>query len=275
MVSYNWNGHLLNQLPVEVSEFTRAWQYADSLFESMRMSHGRIPWLSQHMARLHGGMAALGFQIPDHWHSSFWYAEIQKIALGNHRVRLQVWRATGGRYLPSDNQPHFMLQAEPLDDAVFAWPAQGISLGVSTRVRLPVDDFSPYKTLNAARYVVAALEAQEKGWDDAVLLNCHERVCEATSSNVFWWEGSNLYTTPLDDGCVAGICRNKIIQIAAQSGLGVLEKGASFATLATADEIFLSNAVRGIIPVRHFQDAVLPNSKTKRFFDQLCAAFLS
>jgi branched-chain amino acid aminotransferase len=138
---------------------------------------------------------------------------------------------------------------------------------VSANVRLPIDALSGVKTLNAPRYVAAAIEARQSGWDDALLLNADGHVCEATSSNVFWWKGDQLCTPPLSDGPVTGTFRNLLLQLASVKGIPQAQKSLSPGMLFGADEVFLTNAVQGIRPVRFFEEKEYPCTKTRWLFE--------
>lgn len=265
----NLNGQVLDRLPDLLELTQRALYYGDALFETMRVFDGRIPLLERHWARLSAGMDVLGFAVPTHWDADFLQKQIRHTAPTNARVRLTVWRSPGGKYAPQNNVPQFLITAEALGSTWLEWPTATLELGICTTVRLPVDAFSNFKTLNAPRYVAAAREAQANGWDDAVLLNAHERVCEATSSNVFWWAGDVLGTVPLSEGCVAGVMRAVVLEAARQSEIVFLEKIAPIEALHAADEIFITNAVRGIVPVRTFAGRNLPSRQTRQLFDLL------
>ncbi len=132
-----------------------------------------------------------------------------------------------------------------------------------------MDAYSGFKTLNAARYVAAAMEARDRGWDDALLINASGHVVEATSSNVFWCYGGRMFTAPLTDGCVAGTMRSFLMEMSILRDCDIQEKSFSPAGLMAADEIFLSNAIRGIVPVRIFAGRTLSHSQSKRYFERL------
>lgn len=268
-MAVNFNSTVSAQLPDELAAVERALFFADSLFESIRVCDGHLPFWPRHFARLSAGMNALGYAIPEDWTADFFRREIEKIAPRNARVRLTVWRSPGGLYLPDDNVPQFLITVTPLEQAGFQWPAAGISLGVCEQVCLAADDFSRYKTLNAARYVVAAREARACGWDDGLLRNAAGRIAEATSSNVFWWENDRLHTPPLTEGCVAGVFRAWLLEKSAGSGVLMMEKTVLPGQLSAASEIFLTNAVRGILPVRIFAGRSLPSDRTRALFDEV------
>lgn len=265
-MAVNLNAQIFDALPNDIGLAQRALYYADTLFETIRVFNGKMPLIDRHWSRLSSGLKTLGFQLPDNWNASFFRVEIMKVCPPNARVRLSVWRSPGGLYAPRDNSPCFLITSQALDSSVYEWREPGVSLGVAENVRLPVDAFSNFKTLNAARYVAATIEAGNQGCDDALVLNTFDRICEATSSNVFWWENRTLCTIPLSEGCVAGILRAWLLETARSAGLAVMEKSATFAALQNAGEIFLTNAVQGITPVRIFNGRALATAQTKNLF---------
>lgn len=265
-MAVNFNSQIFEALPDNLALAQRALFYADTLFETVRVFSGKIPLFDRHWNRLSSGLNALGFQLPDNWNASYFQAEMLKICPPDARARISVWRSPGGLYDPLDNAPQFLITAQALESSVYEWREPGITLGVAKNVRLPVDAFSNFKTLNAARYVAASVEAGKQGCDDALILNSFDRICEATSSNVFWWENGTLCTIPLSEGCVAGIQREWLLQTARSAGLAVQEKPATFATLQNAGEIFLTNAIRGMTPVGTFNGRAMETAQTKRLF---------
>ncbi len=271
---FNLNARLVKELPEGLALAQRGLFYADALFETMRVFGGRIPLLERHWARLSRGLEMMRYRIPPDWSAAFFREQILRIAPANARVRLTVWRAPGGLYLPEQNEPQFLITAGALGSDVFEWDPVGLHVGLCESVRLPVDRLSGLKTLNAARYVAAAQEAQERGWDDAVLLNVYDRICEATGSNIFWFEGDTLCTPPLSEGCVTGVMRELLLALTLDTGNRVQEKPLTFVRLPDAGEVFLTNAVRGIRPVRKYEGKVFASHKTK-FLHELTAGYLA
>lgn len=257
------NAQVLDDLPAHVALLQRGLYYGDSLFESIRVFGGRMPLWEQHWARLSGGLRRMGYTLPVHWTGPYFKEQIQRLAPVHARLRLTVWRSPGGLYAPEDNLPNFLLTAQSLESGEYEWNTTGLCLGLCKSVRLPVDALSGLKALNAPRYVVAAQEALTEGWDDAILLNVHDRLCETTGSNLFWLEDSVFCTPPLSEGCVTGTLRNLLLALMPQWGYAVEEKAATFARLLRADEVFLTNAVRGIRWVRICENKQYNFLKTK------------
>ena len=102
------------------------------------------------------------------------------------------------------------------------------------------------------------MHAAQRGWGDALVLNHEQRIIESSRSNLFVVSNGVLYTPSLDDGCVGGIMRSVLIRTALDHGIKVYEAALTPQTLLQADELFLTNAVRGIEWVSSY--------KTKRYF---------
>ncbi len=244
--SVNFNGRPLSELPGDVASMQRALYYGDALFESIRVIHNHAPLLPLHWDRLRRGMQTLGMEVPEAWTLPFWKQEMQKLTLDNHRLRLTVGRSPGGLYRPVENSTFFLMEAQPLHEGLFELPGHGLTLGYSEQVQLPVDRFSNLKSLNTARYVQAAREAATNGWDDALLMNSFNRICETTGSTLFWVEGRTVFTPPLTEGCVEGVVRTVLKDLLSTGTLLLLEKKCTADMLDNADEVFVTNAVRGI-----------------------------
>ena len=250
----NFNGDLLEQLPEHLQQVQRALYYGDALFESIRVCGGVMPLFDWHWERLLSGMQLMGFEIPSWWTMDFVKREIKKITGLNARVRLTLWRAPGGLYLPENNEFRFLISAAAMETEDYEWNSIGLKTGLCGDVRLPVDNYSKVKTLNAGRYVMAARTAASNGWDEGVLLNAYERVSETTRSNLFWIKDGSVFTPPENDGCLTGIARRLLLSLTLPDGSKVQEKSAFPEDLLQAAELFLSNAIRGIQWVHSFGD---------------------
>ncbi len=155
----NLNGAVLETLPEHFVGAMRGLWYGDSLFETVRVYEGQMPFWPWHWERLQMGMNRMGYALPAEWTQSYVKEQIMNIAPEHARVRLTVWRSPGGLYAPLDHTPQFLVTAQSLKNAVFEWPPVGFSVFIGQSVRVPVDAYSGLKPLNAPRYVAAAREA--------------------------------------------------------------------------------------------------------------------
>lgn len=257
-------------------EENRGLKYGDGLFETIRVSKGRILYLEDHFNRLSQGLSTLQMQNAE---SPLLLEQFQKILLdflykqsnANLRIRITFFRQSGGLYTPQKQNYHYFLEAQPLEKEYYAYQQQGVMLGCSSRVRLAMDSLSNLKTISALPYVLAGIEKKQNGWDDCLLLNAEGRVAEAIAANVFVVKDKNIYTPALSEGCVAGVMRKQIIRLAQFNDLELFEAKIKLEDLASANEIFLTNAIQGIQPVANlaFSTSNLEQSIAPLLYEKL------
>ena len=110
----------------------------------------------------------------------------------------------------------------------------------------PVNSLSNYKTSNSLLYVMAGLYKKQHRLDDVFILNQHGFLCESISSNLFVVYEQKIYTPALSEGCVAGVMRNVVMQMARVHDIEVIEAQINPEILKAADEVFVTNAISGI-----------------------------
>ncbi len=253
--------------PAESSLLTtanRAFRYGDGVFESMRMIQGKLCFAPRHWQRLLSGVQLLELRLPDNFistsleHNCLRLAEANNIS-GSARIRLSVFRNAGGLYSPATNDASWMLELEPMADERYMLNEKGLSIELYQDIRKPINKLANIKSTNALLYVLAALNAKKHHVDDCALINQTGNVIEATASNLFAVKNGVLYTSPLTEGCVAGVMRSVIMEIAQTNRIAVYEVPLAMGVLLNADEVFLTNAVRGIQWVSAY--------KAKRYFN--------
>ncbi len=278
-INYNGSFHEASEPILKASN--RAFRYGDGLFESIRMSHGKLPFLKDHIVRLQSGMHLLKMNIPTTYSTNYFYDIIMELAEKNGveehgRVRLSVFRKEGGLYSPANNDVEFLLEINPLGSGDFILNEKGLNIDVFYDVTKNVDKTAILKTCNSLPYILAALYKQEKGLDDCVLLNTNGRVADTISSNIFIVHNNRIITPPLSESCVRGIMRNHILKFVKSLGVLVEEAKLSPDDLTHADEVFLTNAIRGILWVGKFREKSYSNAissmlleKTNEYIRQL------
>ena len=105
--------------------------------------------------------------------------------------------------------------------------------------------------------------------DDCILINENGNIIEAISSNIFAVKNGVLYTSPISDGCVEGIMRKKIIEVAEANRIAVYELSVMQSVLLGADELFLTNAITGIKWVVDYKQKRYFNNTSKKLIDKL------
>jgi branched-subunit amino acid aminotransferase/4-amino-4-deoxychorismate lyase len=136
-------------------------------------------------------------------------------------------------------------------------------------IKKPINKLSNIKTGNALLYVMAGLAKQSMKLDECFLINENGGICESISSNIFVIKNGTLYTPPLNDGCVAGIMRKQIIALAANHKILVFESAVTDYTLSNADEVFLSNSIKGVQWVGQYKQKYYTNKLAVFFIDKL------
>ncbi|HEK21450.1 MULTISPECIES: aminotransferase class IV [unclassified Mucilaginibacter] len=266
----NFNGELLPEDDKLLTIGNRAFRYGDGLFESMRLMKGKLKFPELHAERLQKGMKALkidGYSQTDSW---FLKDKVEELARRNKlkhgRVRLTVYRDAEGLYTPSQNKMGYCIEISPLDEPRYYLNEKGLIMDVYSELKKPFNYLSNIKTCNSLIYVMAGLFKQQNRLDDIFLLNDNSNLCEAGSSNIFVWYQNHLYTPALSEGCVEGVMRRVVIQLARENNIPVTEAQINAEVLNEADEVFLTNATKGIQWVMGYG--------VKRYFNRLSKALM-
>ncbi len=241
----NYKGQLYPNDEALITAENRNFKYGDGLFESMVAIEGKIPLWPLHLDRISKGMQLLGLQTPVHID---WLEEINKCLRfdSNDRIRWAVFRTDGGHYTPSRNDSAFLIQTYPLKNKP-GLRLSGLKAGIFQDLPLPCGHaIWNLKTCNAIPYIMAARFAKQNNWNECLILNQNGNVAEACSSNVFIVKKRDISTPTLTEGCVAGVMRRYLIEMLNQKGIAVIEKAVSIPEVMDADEIWLTNAVKGI-----------------------------
>lgn len=246
-----FNDEFFNSDQAVIKASNRSFKFGDGLFESMRMCNGKLMFAEQHADRLRAGMKALkieGFTLLDEYFLRQKTSELQKKNKfnGNVRFRLTIYREGEGTYAPQINKYGYLLEAIPLEQPNYEINQKGLIVDVYDELTKPINKFSNYKTNNAMVYVMAGLFQKYNRLDEAIILNQDGFLCESTSSNIFVVYQNQIYTPALTEGCVAGVMRSVVLQLAKTHNYNIVEAQISPEILKEAEEVFVTNAVGGI-----------------------------
>ena len=245
-MNINFNGKILpSDQPIFKAD-NRAFLYGDALFETIRMFDGKLPFLNLHLERLLAGLHFFKYKVPKKFNSKFFKKEIKKIAYGNARIRITVFRSEGGLYTPKNNRPQFLITTSPLPSAQFKFNKKGLNIGIFENSKLKCAPISNLKTCNSLPYIQAALYKKEQNLDDCILLNEKGKIAEANSSNIFLLQKNKLVTPSLSEGCINGNMRKLILLIAKEEKIEIKERFLNLSELKKANEILLTNSIQGI-----------------------------
>jgi len=265
----NNNGNLLPNTAPTIDPGNRAHLYGDGVFETIRIVNGRPINVENHIARLIEGAKVLRIRVPSYYNAAFFQERIEelisksKIDKGG-KCRLSIDRATGGTYLPTSNESNFYIEVEPYSSNFFELNAKGLEVDIYSDIKLQKNFLSNYKTKSCLHYVMAAIAAKESGLDDLFLSNDKGNILETSSSNIFVVSNGVLYTPGLEEGCLAGTMRMQVINLALANGVKVYECSILPQNLLAADEVFITNAIKGINWIGGYRTKTFSNAIARK-----------
>lgn len=252
----------------------RGFRYGDALFESIRVVNGKACFLEDHFKRLKKGMEVLRMKPGGNISFNDLKEQIEKLIEKNHlrkggRIRLSVFRSAEGLYAPKNQTKSYVIEAKPFDDNKYVMNEKGLVIDTFNEFRRSRNPLSHIKTTNSIPNVLAGIYQTENDLDECIMLNDLGRIVEAISSNIFLYKNQNIYTPALDEGCMDGIMRKQILTIAKEMNINVFEGMLNGSMLLQADEMFLTNAIRGIQWVGAYRQKRYFNKATKEILDRL------
>jgi branched-chain amino acid aminotransferase len=257
----NFNGTIGPSATVSVLD--RGFLYGDSVYEVVRTYRGKLFGLQEHLDRLRQSAAYLYMTVP--WSDQVIQTEIERTLAAadwfESYVRIVVSRGAESKISlqPSPElTPSLLIVLAPIDPEPIL-SQTGARLIIPERFRNSRKALDPAaKTGNYLNNILALLEAQQQGADDALLLNPEGEVTEATTSN-FWMVRDGVVYTPADEvGILKGITRDFIFKILNQQGIPYKQTILRPMDLASASEGFLSSSVRLMMPIAQINEVVLP-----------------
>ncbi len=253
----NFNGKFKEEGTPLINADNRGFRYGDGVFETIRAVGERIPLWDLHMARLFRGISLLGLDLQNDADSlkKQVFSTLAKNGIsGLARVRLTVFGGNGGLFESNGKQGGYVIECWPLEPSQIAFNENGLVLGWYKGGMKSCDGLSAIKSNSHLLYLMAARFAKNQKWNDALVLNTFERVCESAIANIFWIRNGQVFTPPLSEGCVAGVLRRYLIDRLKGADLEVTETTASPSEIMEADELFLTNAIFGLRWVKQLEE---------------------
>lgn len=256
------NGRFLPSTRAVIPVSDRGFLYGDGLFETIRIVAGQPRHWALHFERLRRGAQFLHLHIPQPPEELLRQVlELIRLnAVSSALLRLTLSRGTGPRgYSPIDAvQPTLVmsLHAAPSRDE----KQPGSWHLVTSTIRIPASDpLTRFKTCNRLHYVLARKEADDANADDALLLNQNGHIVESSCANLFWIRDDAIHTPPLNAGPLDGITRSRLLRLAQDLQLPILEKNAPPDTLRTCQGLFLTLTSHGIVRVASLDGELMPD----------------
>jgi len=245
---YIYNDRFYKSTENAVSFSDHSLKYGDGLFETMKVEYFVVVLRQYHFERLYSGLKLMGIKVPSSFTPEYIEAKLRELLDRNEhtkivRVRLSIFRNAPDMFEVNNSfnyiiQTFALEQYDELND-------KGLSLGVYKDWRKPYDIFSNLKTNSHLPYFMAAQFATNHKLSDSVILNTYGHVCDTAIANIFIIKDNIISTPSLEDGCIAGVMRRHVIQ-KLNIHYTVNEKSITPRELWEADEVFLTNTIRGI-----------------------------
>lgn len=252
-------------IPLEqarVSVMDHGLLYGDGVFEGIRFYGGKAFLLAEHLRRLEDSARAIALELP--WSQQELERVVNEVIAAYTEpqgyIRLVVTRGVGalGINPVSCSSPELIVMAGALQMVDETVRRQGARTIIAATRRLAPDGLDPrIKSLNYLNHILARIEANRAGVDEALMLNAQGRLAEGTADNVFVVRNGELLTPPVTDGALEGVTRALVMRLAREAGMVVREMSLAPYDLYTADECLLSGTGAELIPVREIDGRVV------------------
>lgn len=272
----NFNGTLVDPLQNQLHN-NRAFLFGDAVFETLKVVDNRILFFEDHYFRLMSSMRILRMEIPMTFTMEFLEEQIF-LAVNSlekalsYRVRFTVYRDSEGLYLPKSQNTGYLITANPLENALYTISPENYEVDLYKDFYISKQLLSSVKSTNRALNITASIYAQENDLQNCILLNDAKNVAEAINGNIFMLTGNTLTTPPVSEGCIGGILRKQILEIAKKiEGIQVVEQPISPFDLQKADELFLTNIIAGIQPITKYRKKEFSSELAQQLLTRLNA----
>lgn len=260
------DGRYYDEKNAKISVFDHGLLYGDGVFEGIRAYNGRVFKLKEHIDRLFCSAKAILLEIPLS-HAAMMKAVVdtcRRNKLRDGYIRLVVTRGVGTLGLNPNKckKPSVIVIA----DRIQLYPQElydrGMEIVTVPTVRNLHSALNPaVKSLNYLNNILAKIEANIAGCEEAIMLNAEGYVAECTGDNLFILKQGHMSTPPLSAGALYGITRGVVIELAREAGIPVSEPNLTRYDLYNADECFLTGTGAELIPITKIDGRVIGSGK--------------
>lgn len=272
------DGKFLDEKNAKVSVFDHGLLYGDGVFEGIRAYNGRVFKLAEHIERLYWSAKAILLTIPisPEEMTRAVVDTCRRNKLRDGYIRLVVTRGVGTLGLNPNRckRASVIIIADKLQLYPVEYYEKGLDIVTVATTRMLSNSVNPaIKSLNYLNNILAKIEANTAGVEEAIMLNSEGFVAECTGDNIFIVQKGRLMTPPLSAGALYGITRNTVIDCARELGVPVTEPNLTRYDLFTADECFLTGTGAELIPVVKIDSRVIGTGKPGPVYGKLNARF--
>jgi len=261
----------------KVSVYDHGLLYGDGVFEGIRVYDGLVFKLKEHIDRMYDSAKVIKLDIPMSKEEMV-KAVVEALKVNKIRdgyVRIVVTRGVGDLGLDPRKcpRPTVIIIADAIQIYDTGAKEKGLTAIISSIRRDSVDATShEAKTLNYLNSILAKIEANNAGVDEAIMLDHRGFVSEGTGDNIFIVKDGVVYTPPRTAGILPGITRACVIQLCKELGVRVVEKDITVVELYTADEVFVTGTAAEVMPITVINGRPIgdgrPGPITRRLMDE-------
>ena len=257
-----YNGAFITESDVSISSNSRAFNYGDGFFETVKIINSKPVNFSCHFERIKLALSVLKLHdnyTPEFFQEKLFYlVETNKIVNGS--IKIHISRSGAGKYLPKSDHADLFITTSNGNAYI---QNDAISLCFYDKECKALGALSNIKSVNSLVSVLASIYADENNFDNAILLNALGNIIEVANANIFIVKNKKIYTPPLTDGCVDGTMRKWVI-----TELDVSEKSILQDETLDADEVFITNAMSGVISVKIIENNSFTSFSIANFIQQ-------
>lgn len=260
------SGQYFDKADAKISVYDHGLLYGDGVFEGMRIYHGKVFRLLQHLDRLWHSAKAIWLEIPM-TKDALAHACNETVKLNGIQdgyVRLVVTRGAGTLGLDPNKtkDPQVII----ITDSITLYPPEfyrdGLQIITASTIRNHPAALSPrIKSLNYLNNIMAKLEGLQANCSEALMLNQKGEVAECTGDNIFIVRGGEIFTPPLDAGILEGITRDVVIELAQAADIPVHQLPMTRHDIFIADECFLTGSAAEVVPVVKLDNRLIGDGK--------------
>src|ERR1700720_2788151 len=272
------DGKFYSEANAKVSVFDHGLLYGDGIFEGIRFYNGRVFRLEEHLARLRDSARSICLEIPMSMRemTEALLETIRQNDLRDGYIRLLVTRGVGNLGLNpvQCKRPSVIIIAATIALYPAEIYAKGLTVVTCATRRTSTAALNPaVKSLNYLNNVMARIEANLAGADEALMLNEAGNVAECTADNVFIIKRGQIFTPPIAAGALRGITRSVVFEIAPELGIKITDPDITRHDVFVADECFLTGTAAEVIPVIKADGRSIGNGKPGPITARIIARF--
>jgi len=227
----------------------QGYQYGEGVFETLRTVNRRPVLLDRHLRRLSESARFLDIPLPADL-SAIPAALEEILPREDSIIKMTLSRGGTGRYAEADSHAVLSLQISPYKPPLENFYRKGVALMTASAQRSATSPLHRHKTLNYLENITARREARSHDAYEALIINTDDFIAECSMSNIFFVLGGEVLTPSVESNILPGITREAVLELCEEHGIKHDERLMNFADVLFAQEVFITNSLIGVMPVR-------------------------